>query len=234
MTAGSSLSLCHSMPSDASPAPARPGRLGGVLRDLGQVDVRDEVLRVGALQHHDPGVSRPDSSTPNRLNQVAHQLRPDQVHRRRVDHHAQHALGGPGATPQRAGLPQPSAGSPLRTRGWTWLTASLIRGGGSPSPWRTLAAPLALRLPPDPPAAGPSGATRARPRGQPTGSDGFDCSRGPRSLMATGPKKPEGTADTASARDPRGERSMKATRPRRLRRAALLAVRVISAAAALL
>ena len=36
--------------------PARLGRLGGVLRDLGQVDVRHEVLRIGALQHHDPDV----------------------------------------------------------------------------------------------------------------------------------------------------------------------------------
>ena len=35
---------------------ARPGRLGGVLRDLGEIDVRDEVLGVGALQHHDPGL----------------------------------------------------------------------------------------------------------------------------------------------------------------------------------
>ena len=36
--------------------PARLGRLGGVLGDLGQVDVRHEILRIGALQHHDPGL----------------------------------------------------------------------------------------------------------------------------------------------------------------------------------
>ena len=44
-TTGSSLSLCHSMPSDAS-YDRRLGRLGGVLRDLGQVNVRDEIVRV--------------------------------------------------------------------------------------------------------------------------------------------------------------------------------------------
>jgi len=36
--------------------PARLSRFGGVLRDLGQVDVRHEVLGVGAFQHHDPDV----------------------------------------------------------------------------------------------------------------------------------------------------------------------------------
>jgi len=80
--------------------PARLGRLGGVLRDLGQVDVRDEVVRVGAFQHHDPGLLAGFQRADQR-HQVADQLRPDQVHRRRVDHHAEHTLIGRG-DPQRA------------------------------------------------------------------------------------------------------------------------------------
>ena len=71
--------------------PARLGRLGGVLRDLGQIDVRHEVLRVGALQHHDPGVLA-GFHLAEQPHQVAHQFGPDQVHRRRVNHHTQHAL----------------------------------------------------------------------------------------------------------------------------------------------
>ncbi len=49
--------------------------------------MRDEVLRVGALQHDEPGF--PDPIPARRTgHQVAHELRSDQVHRRRVDHHA--------------------------------------------------------------------------------------------------------------------------------------------------
>jgi hypothetical protein len=57
--------------------------------------VRDEVVRVGAFQHHDPGL-RTGFQHAEQGHQVAHQLRPDQVHRRRVNHHAQHALAGLG------------------------------------------------------------------------------------------------------------------------------------------
>jgi hypothetical protein len=90
VTTGNSLSLCHNMPSDAGP-PARLGSLRGVLRDLGEIDMRHEVLRIGALQHHDPnvhsGLQRAEQG-----HQVAHQLRSDQVHRRRIDHDAQHTI----------------------------------------------------------------------------------------------------------------------------------------------
>lgn len=43
--------------------------------------------------------------------QVAHQLRPDQVHRRRIDHDAQHTLGGLG-DPLRTELPPAWASRP--------------------------------------------------------------------------------------------------------------------------
>jgi hypothetical protein len=75
--------------------PAGPGRFGGVLRDLGQIDVRHEILRVGALQHHDP-----NALTGNQFAQqgheVPHQFRSDEVHRWRVDHDTNNALVGPG------------------------------------------------------------------------------------------------------------------------------------------
>ena len=57
--------------------------------------MRDEVVRVGALQHHDPGpLVRFENA--EQSNQVAYQFRPDQVHRRSVNHHAQHTLVAPG------------------------------------------------------------------------------------------------------------------------------------------
>jgi hypothetical protein len=59
------------------------------------IDVRDEVVGVGALQHHDPGLlvgfQRAEQS-----DQVAHQFGSDQVHRRRVNHHAEHTLAARG------------------------------------------------------------------------------------------------------------------------------------------
>jgi len=70
--------------------PAGLGRLGGVLRDLGQIDMWHEVLRVGALQHHDPDVLTRFQRA-EQPHEVAYEFGSDQVHRRRVDHHTQHA-----------------------------------------------------------------------------------------------------------------------------------------------
>jgi hypothetical protein len=67
------------------------GRFGGVLGDLGEVDMRDEVVRVGALQHHDPDLLVRFQRA-EQADQVAHQFRSDQVHRRRVNHHTDHTL----------------------------------------------------------------------------------------------------------------------------------------------
>jgi hypothetical protein len=79
---------------------ARLGRLVGVLCDLGQVDVRHEEVRVGAFQHHHPGLLA-RFQLAEQADQVAHQFRSDQVHRRRVNHHAEHTLVARG-DPQRA------------------------------------------------------------------------------------------------------------------------------------
>jgi hypothetical protein len=76
---------------------ARLGCFGGVLDDLGQIDVRDEVVGVGALQHHHTG-HRVGFQGAEEGDQVAYQLGPDEVHRRRVDHDTQHSRVSPGCS----------------------------------------------------------------------------------------------------------------------------------------
>jgi hypothetical protein len=75
--------------------PAGPSRFGRVLRDLGQIDVRHEIPRVGAFEHHDPNALT-GSQFAQQGHEVPHQFRSDEVHRWRVDHDTNNALVGPG------------------------------------------------------------------------------------------------------------------------------------------
>lgn len=74
---------------------ARLPGLGRVFGHLGQVDVRDEEIRVGGFEHHHPDAGLAGQGA-DQADQVAHQVRPDEVDRRRVDPHRQDTVVQPG------------------------------------------------------------------------------------------------------------------------------------------
>ena len=112
MTTCSSLSLRHSMPSDASSGPPAFAASAVYSATLVEIYVRHEELGVRSLKHHHPdigiGLHRADQA-----NQIAHQFRSDQIHRRRVDGHGDHPLI-----------------VVIDVQGWIWLD----HGASSPQP----------------------------------------------------------------------------------------------------
>ena len=210
MTTGSSLSLCHSVPSDASPAP--PALAASAVYSATLVRSTCGTKYSGsALSSTTTWMSRPDSSTPNSST------------RSRTSSGPIRFIGGASITT----LSTPGSAGATRSVRYPSVIAGLLRtragpGKGSLSGQQRIA-PVedpggcpSVRFPgrgaqgPPEDRQGPAAPWAAQ------GSHGGDRSRGPRSLMATGPKKPGGIADTASERDPEGRNEeRKTTRARR-------------------